>query len=138
MVGLRLVRIGASWSVGTDLLSMVKIGGLLVKIGGLKFSRMIGLIMLPRVGHLQHIKIMVLIYLPNMVTGRMILMAQISILYLMSVILVLAVIFLVHNLVVILWAIRMVGRLLDRMGLVGQSGPVRMMIMFCLGPLLIV
>ncbi|TYI15006.1 hypothetical protein ES332_A08G158600v1 [Gossypium tomentosum] len=53
MADLRLVWLGESWSVRTDLLSMVKIGGLLVKIRSFNFDRMVEWILLFYVGHMQ-------------------------------------------------------------------------------------
>ncbi|TYG87668.1 hypothetical protein ES288_A13G233900v1 [Gossypium darwinii] len=116
---------------------MVKIGGLLVKIGGLTISQMLELIMLPHVGHLA-MAIMVLIHLVIVVMDRMNLMAQTSVLALMGVPLILDIVPLGHTLMVIFWATRMVGLLPDHVGLVGRFGLGQMMIIFCLGPLLIV
>ncbi|TYI36110.1 hypothetical protein ES332_A03G119500v1 [Gossypium tomentosum] len=132
MVVLCLVRTGKNLDVRTESLCMVKIGVFLVNIGCLKFGRMKCLLTFHHVGHLQVIKVMDLIHLIKLVMGRMMVLTQISILELMGVMtLALDGVPLTHNLMVILWDTRMVGRLLDPVGPVGRFSPIRMITVFC-------
>lgn len=55
---------------------LVKIGGLLVKIEGLSFGRIMEVLIGSHVSHISGLEIMDLIYLFNVVTGRVLVLTQ--------------------------------------------------------------